>query len=114
MPVFDLTINIIVLFVLIGLAALAGFGLRSGQLAKKNRQIAELEKEVVQVSAEILQVQKEYCELEMKFKDMSIPVISIKQAGAATAAVAVAKDIDPQKDGTDTPSRDKNISNRTA
>jgi hypothetical protein len=80
MPVFDLTINVIVLFVLMGLAALAGFGLRSRQLAKRKRQIVELEKEVIQVSAEILQVQKEYCELELKIKDMSIPVISIKQA----------------------------------
>ncbi len=109
MPVFDLTINIIVLFVLIGLAALAGFGLRSGQLAKKNRQIAELEREVALVSAEILQVQKEYCELEMRCKDMSIPVIPMKQA-----AVAITKDNDPKKDDADTPSRDKNISNRTA
>lgn len=80
MPVFDLTINVLVLFVLIASAALAGFCLRSRQLAKKKRQIAQLEKEVMQVSAEILQVQKEYCDLELKIKDMSIPVISIKQA----------------------------------
>jgi len=109
MPVFDLTINIIVLFVLIAAAVLAGFCLRSRQLAKKNRQIAELEREVMQVSAEILQVQREYCEMELKLKDLSIPVISIRQA-----ATAVPKENDPQKDGADTPSRDKNISNRTA
>jgi len=111
MPVFDLTINIIVLFVLLALAMLAGFGLRSRQLAKKDRQIMALEKEVMQVSAEILQVQKEYCELELRFKNMSIPVIPIKQATAAT--VVVSKDHDPQKDGTDSSSRE-NISNRTA
>jgi len=110
MPVFDLTINIIVLFVLLALALLAGYGLRSRQLARKDRQIMELEKEVVQVSAEILQVQKEYCELELRLKDMSIPVIPMKQVTAATAA----KDLDPQKDVTDTSSMDKNISNRTA
>jgi len=80
MPVFDLTINVIALFVLIGLAALAGFALRSRQLSKKNRQITELEREMLQVSAEILQVQREYCELESRVKDMSIPVISIRQA----------------------------------
>ena len=80
MPLFDLTINVIVFLGLIGLAALAGFSLRSRQLAKKKRQIAELEREVLQVSAEILQVQREYCELELKIKDMSSPVISIKQA----------------------------------
>ena len=111
MPVFDLTINIIVLFVLLVSAMLTGFGLRSRQLAKKNRQIMALEKEVMQVSAEILQVQKEYCELESRLKNLSIPVIPIKQATAAT--VVVAKDHDLQKDVTDTSSRE-NISNRTA
>jgi hypothetical protein len=111
MPVFDLTINIIVLLGLIGLAVLAGFGLRSKQLAKKNRQIAEMEKEVAVVSAEILQVQKEYCELELKMKDLNIPVIPIRQGVGAAVTVA---DKDPKKDEADTPSRDKNISNRTA
>jgi len=80
MPLFDLTINVLVLMTLIGLAGMSGFWLRSGQLAKKQRQIKELEKEVMQVSAEILNAQKERCELESRLKDMSIPVISIKQA----------------------------------
>lgn len=90
MPLFDLTVNVVVLFILMALAALAGFALRSRQLAKKNRQIASLEKEVIVVSAEILQVQKEFCEMEMKLKDMNIPVISIRQA---------AKEEPPKKDG---------------
>jgi septal ring factor EnvC (AmiA/AmiB activator) len=112
MPVLDLTINIniTILVVLTGLAALIGFGLRSRQLAKKNRQITQLEKEVVQVSAEILQVQKEYYELELRMKDLNIPVIPIRQNVTAT----IAKDNDPKKDETDSPSGDKNISNRTA
>jgi hypothetical protein len=80
MPVFDLTINVIVLFLLMVMAALAGFALRSRQLAKKNRQIVALEKELLMLSAEILQVQKEYCDLELTLKDMNIPVISIRQA----------------------------------
>ncbi len=80
MPVFDLTINVIVLLALLGLAALTGFALRSRQLSKKDRQIMNLEKEVVEISAEILQVQKEYCELESKMKDINIPVISIRTA----------------------------------
>lgn len=113
MPVFDLTMNIVVFLISIGLAALAGFGLRSRQLVKKNRQIAALEKEMLQVSAEILQVQKEYCELEMKLKNLNIPVIPIRQA-AATAVVAVTKEMDPKKDETDASSKDTNISNRTA
>lgn len=90
MPVFDLTINVVVLFLLMGLAALAGFALRSRQLAKKSRQIATLEKEVLEISAEILQVQKEYCDLELRLKDMNIPVISIKQVAT--------KDEPPKKD----------------
>ena len=88
MPVFDLTMNIVVFLALMAFAVLVGFALRSKQLAKKNREIAALEMEVIQVSAEILEVQKEYIQLESRMKDMSIPVISIKQA---------AKDDGPRK-----------------
>lgn len=106
MPVFDLNIDIYIFLLLIGLAALGGFALRSRQLAKKKREIASLEKEVAEVSAEILEVQKEYCQLESRMKDLSIPVISIKQAS---------KDDGPQKEEPDSSSREKkNISNRTA
>jgi len=83
MPVlFDLTMNILTFLASLGLAAFAGFLLRSRQLAKKSRKIIALESEVAEISAEILEVQKEYCQLESKMKDtkdVPSPVVSIKQ-----------------------------------
>ncbi len=80
MPLFDITINILVLFAIMCLSALVGFAWRSKQIRKKERRINELEREMVEVHAEILNVQKEYCELESRAKSMSIPVIPISQA----------------------------------
>lgn len=79
-PLFDLSINIITLLVIIGLSLFTGFGIQRRQIAKKNRKINELEREVIQVSAEILEVQKEYCALETRVRDLypEIPVIPIK------------------------------------
>src|SRR6187402_1259142 len=90
LPLFDITINVLLFCMIIGLAAMGGFLWRSRQLKKKDRQISELEKEMLFIHAEILDVQKEYCELESRVKDMAIPVISIKQA---------AKDEEIKKEG---------------
>jgi hypothetical protein len=85
MPDFDLSIDIYVLGALLALAMLAGFLLRSHQLAKKKRRIMQLECEVMEANTELLEAQKDYCELELKVKEEEdSPVISIrkKQGGA--------------------------------
>jgi hypothetical protein len=86
MPDFDLSIDIYILAALLALAMLAGFLLRSHQLAKKKRQIAKLEQEMMQAYAELLETQKDYCEMESRVKevDSDSPVIPItkKQDGA--------------------------------
>lgn len=74
----DISINILVLFTLILLSGLAGFRLRRLPLGKKNARINELEREMLQAHFEILKIQKEYCELESKFRDLTIPVISLR------------------------------------
>jgi hypothetical protein len=79
MPDFDLSIDIYVLAALLALAMLAGFLLRSRQLAKKKRQIVRLEREMMEAHAELLETQKDYCELEMKVKEEDSPVIPIKK-----------------------------------
>jgi hypothetical protein len=79
MPDFDLSIDIYVLAALMALAMLAGFLLRSRQLAKKKRRIGELEQEMIQAHAELLDSQKEYCELELKVKEEDSPVIPLKK-----------------------------------
>jgi hypothetical protein len=79
MPVFDVSINILVLLPLLVVAALAGFLARSIQLKRKNRQIAELEREMMQAYAELLETQKDYAEMRSRLKDDDSPVISIKE-----------------------------------
>lgn len=79
MPDFDLSIDIYVLAVMLAMAMVAGFLLRSRQLAKKKRQILKLEVEMNQAYAELLEIQKDYCELEKKVKEEDSPVISIKK-----------------------------------
>jgi hypothetical protein len=85
MPDFDLSIDIYLIAVLMALAALAGFLLRSRQLGKKKRRIGELEREMNQAYAELLEIQKDYCELESKVKQVDSPVIPImkKQDGVS-------------------------------
>jgi hypothetical protein len=81
MPDFDIPIDIYLLAILLALAMLAGFLLRSRQLGKKKRKIAELEGEVMEANAELLEMQKEYCELESKVgREENSPVIPLKKA----------------------------------
>jgi hypothetical protein len=79
MPDFDLSIDIYVLGALMALALLAGFLLRSRQMAKKKRRIIQLEGEVMEANTELLEIQKDYCELELKVKEEDSPVIPIKK-----------------------------------
>jgi hypothetical protein len=86
MPTFDITLDIYIFLLIIGLAVVLGFLPRSRQLAKKQRKIAELEHEIVEAHAEILENQREFCELEsrMKEKDVSKPVIPMKEKNRPT------------------------------
>jgi hypothetical protein len=86
MPVFDVSINILVVLPLLVIAALLGFLVRSGQLRRKKRQINELEKEMMQAYAELLETQKDYCELKARLKDEDSPVISIKETKSQESA----------------------------
>jgi len=79
MPDFDLSVDIYSLAGMWALAMMAGFLLRSRQLAKKKRQIMKLESEVLEANAEVLEMQKDYCELEGKVKGEDSPVIPIKK-----------------------------------
>jgi hypothetical protein len=72
---FDITLNIIVLFAIVSISALIGFGFRSHQLGKKNSRIRQLEHEMIETHAEILEVQKEFCELESRSGVQKIPSI---------------------------------------
>jgi type II secretory pathway component PulJ len=79
MPVFDISIDIYLLILLLAFAMLAGFLGRSRQIAKRKRRIAELEREMMQAHAELLEMQRDYCELESSLKEGNSPVIPIKK-----------------------------------
>jgi hypothetical protein len=78
MPSFDITLNIYVFLLLLGVSLIVGFWGRSKQLAKKHRRIAQLEQEIIEANAETLDSQKDYSELATKYKDLTNPVISMK------------------------------------
>jgi hypothetical protein len=75
---FDITLNVYILALLMGGAALAGSLPRSRALSRKRRKITELEREMVQAHAELLESQREYCVLEARVKDITNPVIPLK------------------------------------
>ena len=80
MPTFDITLNIYVFLLSLGLSLVLGFWGRSNQLAKKHRRIVQLEQEVTEANAETLESQKDFHELEMKYKDLTNPVITMKSS----------------------------------
>jgi hypothetical protein len=80
MITFDLTINIFILLLIVCISVLAGSLGRHRQLTRKNKQIQDLEREMVQAHAELLDTQKEFCELESRMRDLTSPVIPMKQA----------------------------------
>jgi hypothetical protein len=88
MPTFDITLDIYIFLLIIGLAGVLGYLPRSRQLAKKQRKIAALEHEMVQAHAELLENQREFCELEARMKekekDISNPVIPMKEKNRPT------------------------------
>lgn len=88
MPDFDLSIDIYVLAGIMVLAMIAGFLLRSRELAKKKRRIMQLESEVLEANAELLETQKDYCELELKVKGEDSPVIPIMKKQDAVSGVS--------------------------
>lgn len=86
MPNFDITLNIYIFLLIIGLAVVLGYLPRSRQLAKKQRKVMQLEQEMVEAHAEVLENQREYCELEARLKDVANPnpVINMKEKNRAT------------------------------
>jgi cell division protein FtsB len=73
MPTFDITLNVYVFLLIIGLSLLLGFLPRSRQLSKKQRKSAELEQDVMQANAEVLDNQRAFIELEKRMKEMAPP-----------------------------------------
>lgn len=86
MPNFDITLNVYIFLLIIGLAVVLGYLPRSRQLARKQRKIMQLEQEMVDAHAEVLENQRECCELASRLKEVANPnpVISMKEKNRAT------------------------------
>ncbi len=80
MLTFDITVNIYVFLLSLGVSLIAGFWGRSSQLAKKHRRIVQLEQEILTAYAETLDSQKDFQDLLIKHKDVTNPVITMKSS----------------------------------
>jgi hypothetical protein len=74
----ELSINILLLASIVVGAALIGFALRAGQIAKCRNKIEQLEREILNNYAEILNLEKENTSMESKLQDIQSPVIAMK------------------------------------
>jgi hypothetical protein len=79
-PSFDITLNIYVFLLSLSMSLIVGFWGRSNQLAKKHRRIVQLEREISQAYEETLESQKDYQVLAEKYKDLTNPVITMKNS----------------------------------
>jgi hypothetical protein len=79
-PSFDITLNIYVFLLSLGMSLIVGFWGRSNQLAKKQRRIVQLEREIIQAYEETLESQKDYQVLAVKYQDLTNPVITMKNS----------------------------------
>jgi cell division protein FtsL len=80
MLAIQMNINVLVLVATIVAAAVAGYLLRSAQIASLKKKVINLENEMLSNHAEILELSKENAGLQQKIKHLHIPVISIKTA----------------------------------
>ncbi|HLY68852.1 MAG TPA: hypothetical protein VKR53_03930 [Puia sp.] len=74
----DITANVYVFAAIIFASALAGFLIRSVQIARSRARILLLEQEIRSNHAEILELQKDFIALELKMNVVKGPVIKMK------------------------------------
>ena len=77
MLAFQVNVNIFLIAVLILVAAVTGYLVRSNQLNSLKKRIAESEKEILASHAEILQLQRDKIDLIKTSSEPAIPVISM-------------------------------------
>jgi hypothetical protein len=78
-------INLIWLPLMILLPAIAGYLMRSSQLAKSKKRILSLENEMLNNHAEILRLQKELVSFEKEMRANKTRVVNIKEVSSEEA-----------------------------
>ena len=76
---FELSINLVTLVVVVLIAAIIGYAIRSGRTRLKQLRTRELKREIMNSHAQILELQKEFVLLESRMKSTTqIPVLNIR------------------------------------
>ena len=76
---FELSINLVTLVVVVLIAAIIGYAIRSGRTRLKQLRIRELKREIMNSHAQILELQKEFVLLESRMKNSTqIPALNFR------------------------------------
>ncbi|MDP4131267.1 MAG: hypothetical protein Q8918_16165 [Bacteroidota bacterium] len=74
----EVTLNIYLLVVIVGLSVLAGFSFRAKMIVKSRNKIQELEREILHNYEQILELERETLNMEVQMQDIKSPVIAMK------------------------------------
>ena len=74
----EVTLNIYLLILVVGLSVLAGFALRAKMALKYRAKIEELERQILNNYEHILELERETLNMETKIEDIKSPVITMK------------------------------------
>jgi cell division protein FtsL len=77
----EVTLNIYLLALVLGLSVLAGFAFRARMVLKCRAKIEELEREILNNCEHILELERETLNMESQMQDIKIPVITMKTPG---------------------------------
>ena len=72
---FEFSINPLILFAIVAVSMLIGFGFRRSQTAKVHRKLVKAESEMINGHAELLEMQKEYIAMELRLRGIKDPVV---------------------------------------
>ncbi|HEY4967584.1 MAG TPA: hypothetical protein VII28_14360 [Puia sp.] len=74
----EVTVNIYLLAIILGLSVFVGFAMRAKIILRYRAKIEKLEREILNNCAHILELERETLQMETKFQDIKIPVITMK------------------------------------
>lgn len=82
MLTFEIPMNPLLLFAVVSISILIGFGFRRSQVAKMHRKLVKAESEMISSHAELLEMQKEYISMELKLRGVKDPIVVIANPNA--------------------------------
>ena len=74
----EVTLNIYLLAIILGLSVFTGFAFRAKMILKAKAKIQELEREILNNYEHILELERETLNIESRIQDVKSPVITMK------------------------------------